>query len=155
MTGAGHLIGYPLGTFNVGAVSGRIFGNADKQQFKAMKSHRRLCSPSLRPSSVIVKASSPQKEVNNLSHAYPFPHLAGNRSSLEHRLTFSFAELPLPFSCWSQQPPRFHNGHQGLVNHTRRLCVTCCTRPLRFSVSLPWVRKLFVPARKPKNTFRP
>jgi solute carrier family 45 protein 1/2/4 len=36
MTGAGHLIGYLIGTFNVGAVFGRIFGVADNQQFKAM-----------------------------------------------------------------------------------------------------------------------
>ena len=36
MTGAGHLIGYLIGTFNVGAVVGRIFGAADNQQFKAM-----------------------------------------------------------------------------------------------------------------------
>ena len=36
MTGAGHLIGYLIGTFNVGAVVGRIFGSGDNQQFKAM-----------------------------------------------------------------------------------------------------------------------
>jgi solute carrier family 45, member 1/2/4 len=33
MTGAGHLIRYLIGTSNVGAVTGRIFGNADNQQF--------------------------------------------------------------------------------------------------------------------------
>jgi solute carrier family 45 protein 1/2/4 len=36
MTGASHLIGYLIGTFNVGTVVGRIFGNADNKQFKAM-----------------------------------------------------------------------------------------------------------------------
>jgi solute carrier family 45 protein 1/2/4 len=36
MTGAGHLIGYLIGPFNVGAVVGWIFGNANNQQFKTM-----------------------------------------------------------------------------------------------------------------------
>ena len=36
MTGAGHLIGYLIGTFNVGALAERIFGVADNQQFKVM-----------------------------------------------------------------------------------------------------------------------
>ena len=36
MTGAGHLIGYLIGTFNVGAAAGRIFGNADNQQFNVI-----------------------------------------------------------------------------------------------------------------------
>ena len=109
------------------------------------------------PSSVNLKAASPRSQ-HSPSHV-AFPHLPGNRSSLEHRLTFSFAELPIPLSCWSQQPPRFHNGHQGLVE-----CVTGRTRPRNF----PYlycerrkercrrrVGKLFVPARKLKNTFRP
>jgi len=36
MTGAGHLIGYSIGTYNVGAFLGPIFGIANNQQFKAM-----------------------------------------------------------------------------------------------------------------------
>jgi solute carrier family 45 protein 1/2/4 len=36
MAGAGHLIGYLIGTFDVGIVVGRIFGNANNQQFKAL-----------------------------------------------------------------------------------------------------------------------
>jgi solute carrier family 45 protein 1/2/4 len=36
MTGAGHLIGYLIGTFDVGTVIGRVFGDANNQQFKAM-----------------------------------------------------------------------------------------------------------------------
>jgi solute carrier family 45 protein 1/2/4 len=36
MTGAGHLIGYLIGAFDVGAVVGRILGDVNNQQFKAM-----------------------------------------------------------------------------------------------------------------------
>lgn len=36
MAGAGHLIGYSLGTFDFGALWGRVFGSAENQQFKAM-----------------------------------------------------------------------------------------------------------------------
>lgn len=36
MTGAGHLVGYLLGTFNFGSLWASMFGSGENQQFKAM-----------------------------------------------------------------------------------------------------------------------
>jgi solute carrier family 45, member 1/2/4 len=100
MMGAGHLIGYVIGTFNVGAVVGQYFGNANNQQFKAMTviaSSALLIAVSVTSNAVTERILLPSDSTSPKSKG---PSMLGVLKSLVHRTL----NLPprIQAICWCQ-----------------------------------------------------
>ena len=100
MTGAGHLIGYLIGTFNVGALAARIFGVADNQQFKAMtiiSASALLIAVGVTSNAVTERILLPSSDVTTKSKA---DSMFGVLKSLLHRIF----NLPprIQAICWVQ-----------------------------------------------------
>src|SRR2546423_4538124 len=100
MTGAGHLIGYLIGTFDVGAVVGRIFGSGENQQFKAMiliAASALLIAVAVTSSAVTERNLLPSDSASSKSKA---------GSMLSVLKSLSYRTLPLPpriqAICWVQ-----------------------------------------------------